>query len=132
MHGGQVPHEPGLVNGFYINHGFLAGVDMSMRIAREEVFGPILSVLKWPDEDAMLDDANAVDYGLTASIFTTGLRNAHRVAAEVESSYVWVNDAGPHILGAPFGGYKMSGVGREESYSELLAFTQTKYINITL
>ena len=131
-YGGQVPDEAGLEKGFYIHPTLLTGVDMSMRIAREEVFGPILSVLKWSVEDAMFEDVNAVEYGLTASIFTTGLRNAHRAAAEVESGYVWVNDAGPHILGAPFGGYKMSGIGREESFSELFTFTQTKNINITL
>jgi betaine-aldehyde dehydrogenase len=132
VYGGHVPDDPKLRRGFYIHPAVLTGVDMSMRIAREEVFGPILSVLKWSDEEVMFDEVNAVEYGLTASIFTTSLRNAHRAASEVESGYVWVNNAGPHILGAPFGGYKMSGIGREESFSEIISFTQTKNINVTL
>jgi len=131
-YGGRSPEAAELKGGYYIQPAVFTGVDMSMRIAREEVFGPILSVFKWSDEQKLFADVNAVEYGLTASIFTSNLRNAHRAAAEVESGYVWVNDAGPHILGAPFGGYKMSGMGREESFSELYAFTQTKNINITL
>jgi betaine-aldehyde dehydrogenase len=131
-YGGHLPDDPKLKRGFYIHPTVLTGVDMSMRIAREEVFGPILSVLKWSNEETMLDGVNAVDYGLTASIYTTGLANAHRAAMAVESGFVWVNNAGPHFLGAPFGGYKMSGIGREESVSELMAFTQTKNINLTL
>ena len=131
-YGGDIPDDPRLDGGFYINPTVLTGVDMSMRIAREEVFGPILSVFRWSDEEAMLNDVNAVEYGLTGSVFTTNLRNAHRASAAIESGYVWVNDAGPHIIGAPFGGYKMSGVGREESFSEIMSFTQTKNVNITL
>jgi betaine-aldehyde dehydrogenase len=132
VYGGHLPDDPKLERGFYIYPTVLTEVDMSMRIAREEVFGPILSVLKWSDEETMLEGVNAVDYGLTAAIYTTGLANAHRAAMAVESGFVWVNNAGPHFLGAPFGGYKMSGVGREESVSELMAFTQTKNINVTL
>jgi betaine-aldehyde dehydrogenase len=131
-YGGHVPDDPKLERGFYVHPTILTGVDMSMRIAREEVFGPILSVLKWSNEDTMFDEVNAVDYGLTTSIYTTGLANAHRASMAVESGFVWVNNAGPHFLGAPFGGYKMSGIGREESIAELTHFTQTKNINMTL
>lgn len=132
VYGGMAPDKPELSGGFYIHPTVFTGVDMSMRIAKEEVFGPILSVLKWSDEERMFDEVNAVDYGLTTSIYSTNLANVHRASSRVESGYVWVNNAGPHFLGVPFGGYKMSGVGREESISELLAFTQTKNINITL
>lgn len=132
VYGGTAPAEAELQVGNYINPTVFADVDMSKRIAREEIFGPVVSVIKWSDEDKMLCDVNAVEYGLTASIFTTNLRNAHHASRQVESGYVWVNDAGPHILGAPFGGYKMSGIGREEAFSELYSFTQTKNVNITL
>ena len=85
-----------------------------MRIAREEIFGPVLGVFKWSDESKMLEEVNAVEYGLTASIWTNDLSTAHRTAAAVEAGYVWINEVGKHFLGAPFGGYKQSGIGREE------------------
>jgi betaine-aldehyde dehydrogenase len=130
--GGAVPRDPALANGFFVEPTVFTDVKMDMRIAREEVFGPILSVIKWSDEDAMFEQVNRVDYGLTGSIYTTSLANAHRAARRVESGYVWVNNAGPHFVGVPFGGYKQSGIGREESIKELYTFTQTKNIHITL
>lgn len=75
-----------------------------MTIAREEIFGPVLSVLRWRDEAALLDQVNAVEYGLTCSIWTDSLTRAHRLARLVDAGFVWVNKAGPHFLGAPFGG----------------------------
>lgn len=131
-YGGSAPDNPALTGGFYMHPTIFTDVDMSMRIAKEEIFGPVLSVLKWSDESAMFDAVNSVEYGLTASIYTSGLANAHRASMAVEAGFVWVNNAGPHFLGAPFGGYKMSGIGREESASELSLFTQTKNINLVL
>jgi betaine-aldehyde dehydrogenase len=107
-----------------------ADVTPDMRIAREEVFGPVLSVLRWRDEDAMIDAVNAVDYGLTASIWTTKLAHAHRAATRIEAGFVWVNHIGAHFQGASFGGYKQSGIGREEGLDELYSFTQNKNIHI--
>jgi betaine-aldehyde dehydrogenase len=92
----------------------------------------VLSVIKWSDEEQLFADVNGVEYGLTAAIFTTDLATAHRAAASVESGFVWINGSSAHFLGAPFGGYKQSGIGREESIHELLAFTQIKNINLTL
>ncbi len=63
-----------------------------MRIAREEIFGPVLSVFKWSDESKMLDEVNAVEYGLTASIWTNDLSTAHRTAAAVQAGFVWINE----------------------------------------
>ena len=103
-----------------------------MRIAQEEVFGPILSIFKWSDTQDMLAQVNAVEYGLTCSIWTGSLANAHNAAAQVQAGYVWVNNASRHFIGAPFGGYKLSGIGREESLEELLRYTQVKNINVTL
>lgn len=132
VYGGTRPDALELQGGNYINPTVFIDVDMSKRIAREEIFGPVISVIRWSDEEKMFADVNAVEYGLTASIFTSDLKNAHHACSQVESGYVWVNDAGPHILGAPFGGYKMSGIGREEAFSEIYSFTQTKNVNITL
>jgi betaine-aldehyde dehydrogenase len=131
-YGGSIPRDPALSRGFFVEPTVFTDVNMEMRIANEEIFGPVLSVLKWHDEEAMLEQVNRVDYGLTASIYTTSLANAHRAARRVEAGYVWVNNVGPHFVGVPFGGYKQSGIGREESIKELYTFTQTKNIHITL
>ena len=130
--GGGAAKAPGFEGGFFIEPTVFADVTMDMAIAREEIFGPVLSVLRWSDEAAMLDAVNATDYGLSAAIFTRDLATAHRVAAAVEAGYIWVNHAGPHYVGAPFGGYKQSGMGREEGIDELLASTQVKNVNIRL
>jgi betaine-aldehyde dehydrogenase len=101
-------------------------------VAREEIFGPVLAIMKWSDEADMLGAVNGLDYGLTCSIWTRGLERAHRTAMAVEVGYVWINETSRHILGAPFGGMKQSGIGREECLGELLAFTQEKNIYISL
>ena len=103
-----------------------------MRIAREEIFGPVVSILKWRDEDDVLKRVNALEYGLTASIWTHDLDRAHRLASRVQAGYIWVNGASTHYVGVPFGGYKQSGMGREESIEELLACTQIKNVNVSL
>lgn len=130
--GGKAPDEPKLAGGFFVEPTIFAEVTMKMRIAREEIFGPVLSVIKWRDEDDMLEQVNGVEYGLTASIYTTNLANAHRAARRIEAGYIWVNDASTHYHGMPFGGFKQSGLGREESIEEILSFTQVKSINIAL
>jgi betaine-aldehyde dehydrogenase len=108
------------------------GVTQSMRIASEEIFGPVLCILSWTNETSMLADVNAVEYGLSCSIFTRDLASAHRCASRVDAGYVWVNTTGRHFLGAPFGGYKQSGQGREECLDELLSYTQLKNVHIAL
>lgn len=130
--GGARPDDDRLRNGFYIQPTLFTDVKASMRIAREEIFGPVISVLRWRDEAAMFEDVNDSEYGLTASIWSRDLSRAHRAASRVEAGYVWVNSVGAHFLGAPYGGYKLSGLGREECLDELLANTQTKNVNVTL
>jgi betaine-aldehyde dehydrogenase len=130
--GGGPPADPALANGFFIEPTVFADVQPSMRIAREEIFGPVLSILKWSDEAKMLDEVNAVEYGLTASIWTNDLSTAHRTAAAVQAGFIWVNEVSKHFLGAPFGGFKQSGIGREECIEEMLAYTQEKNIHVKL
>jgi betaine-aldehyde dehydrogenase len=130
--GGSTPTDAHLANGFYIEPTVFTGVRQQMRIAREEVFGPVLAVLRWSDHARMIADVNAVPYGLTCSIWTNDLSLAHRTAADVQVGYVWINDVGRHYLGAPFGGVKQSGFGREECLDELLRFTQEKNIHVRL
>jgi betaine-aldehyde dehydrogenase len=131
-HGGRRCDDAALRRGYFVEPTILAGVTPSMRVAREEIFGPVLAVFKWTDEDALFDVVNGVEYGLTASIWTRGLGTAHRAAARVQAGYIWINGSSSHFIGAPFGGYKHSGIGREECKEELLEFTQIKNVNVTL
>ena len=130
--GGKRPDDQKLTKGFYVEPTVFADVTPAMKIAREEIFGPVLGIFKWSDEGKMLHEVNAVEYGLTCSIWTNDLSTAHRTAIEVEAGYVWINEVGKHFLGAPFGGVKQSGIGREECLEEMLAFTQEKNIHIKL
>lgn len=130
--GGVHPKDPQLARGFFIEPTVFTSVTADMRLAREEVFGPVLSVLRWSREEEMLEAVNSTELGLTASIWTRDLVTAHRAAARVEAGYVWVNDCSSHFIGAPFGGYKQSGMGREESKDELYEFTQVKNVNVSM
>jgi betaine-aldehyde dehydrogenase len=130
--GGRQPDDPRLSRGFFVEPTVFADVTPAMRIAREEIFGPVLAVMRWSDEAAMLDDVNAVTYGLTCSIWTDDLSTAHRTAMAVQAGYVWINEVGKHFLGAPFGGVRQSGFGREECLEEMLRFTQEKNIHVKL
>ena len=132
MCGGSPPKDAALKDGLFIEPAVFADVTPEMRIAREEIFGPVLSVFKWSDEAEMLRNVNAVEYGLTASIWTRDLGRAHRTAAKVEAGYVWINGSSAHFMGAPFGGYKQSGLGREECFEEMLDCTQVKNVNVNL
>jgi len=130
--GGKRSEDPSLANGFFVEPTVFGDVKVGMSIAQEEIFGPVLSVFRWSTEAQLFAAVNSVDYGLTASIWTTNLKTAHRAAAKVQAGYVWVNNSSQHFPGAAFGGYKQSGIGREECFEELLEFTQTKNINVTL
>jgi betaine-aldehyde dehydrogenase len=130
--GGTGAADQALAGGWFVEPTVFADVTPQMRIAREEIFGPVLAVLPWSDEREMLATVNALEYGLTASIWTNDLEAAHRLAGEVQAGFVWVNEIGKHFLGAPFGGVKQSGIGREECLGELLSFTAEKNIHIRL
>lgn len=131
-YGGSVPQAPELAKGWFIEPTVFTNVTQHMRIFKEEVFGPILSVIKWDNEDDLFSQVNAVDYGLTASIWTANLAKAHQAASRVQSGYVWVNHVSSHFIGASFGGYKQSGIGREEGFDELLTYTQHKNVHVVL
>jgi len=129
--GGRPPgleSEPGL----FLAPTLFGGVRPEATIAREEVFGPVLCALTWDDEDEAVEVANAVPFGLTGSIWTNDLARAHRVAMALDAGFLWINGVSRHFPGVPFGGFKQSGVGREESLEELLSYTQLKTINIML
>ncbi|QWW72301.1 aldehyde dehydrogenase family protein [Rhizobium sp. WYJ-E13] len=130
--GARAPDDPGLSHGFYILPTVFCDVTPEMRIAREEIFGPVLSILKWHEEEELIEAVNAVEYGLTAAIWTSDLATAHRIAARIQAGFIWINNSSAHFAGAPFGGMKHSGIGREESIEELLDCTDVKNVNVTL
>ncbi|MDI6028794.1 aldehyde dehydrogenase family protein [Corticibacterium sp. UT-5YL-CI-8] len=128
--GGGRPAATHLSNGLFIEPTVFHGVTSDMTIAREEIFGPVLSLLSWKDEAEMFSAVNGGDLGLTCSIWTNNLQTAMRAATTAQAGFVWVNEVSKHFLGAPFGGYKQSGIGREECVEELISFTQEKNIHI--
>ncbi|MGD1057817.1 MAG: aldehyde dehydrogenase family protein [Solirubrobacteraceae bacterium] len=119
-------HERGL----FLRPTLFDGVAPDSRLAQEEIFGPVLAAIPFSSYEQALTIANSVSYGLTASVFTRDLGLAHCFARDVEVGYVWVNDASRHFPGTPYGGYKDSGIGREESQEELLSYTQVKNVNV--
>lgn len=127
--GGGPPADPDLQKGFFVKPTIYDRVTPEMRIGREEIFGPIMSVFSWSDEEDMLEAVNGVEYGLTAAIITNDLAKAMETAERVEAGYVWINSAGRY-LGAPYGGWKQSGLGQEECFDELMSYTRIKNINM--
>jgi betaine-aldehyde dehydrogenase len=127
--GGERPK--GRDRGYFLKPTVFDRVEPSMAIAREEIFGPVVSVLSWSDEDDVLAAANALRLGLTAYIWTNDLSAAMRFSREIEAGYVWVNGRGQRPFGAPFGGFKQSGLGTENDLEELLSYTRVKNVNIS-
>ena len=125
--GGPPSHTPEA--GCFVEPTIFADVKQTMRIAREEIFGPVMSVLKWRDEDQMITDVNSVEYGLTGAVYTTDISTAHRMSRKIQSGTIWINTVGTHFLSLPFGGYKLSGLGREDCLEELYDFTQLKAVH---
>ena len=128
--GGGVPSGLGFERGYWVEPTVFADVTPQMRIFREEIFGPVLSIIPWKDEAELIRLANETEYGLTASIWTRDLRRALQTARGVQAGYVWINGVSRHHRGVPFGGVKSSGLGREEHLEELLSYSEIKAINI--
>lgn len=128
--GGERVTDNGLERGYFVRPTLFREVDPDSRLANEEIFGPVLAAMRYDDYDDALRKANQVRYGLTATIYTRNLALAHRFARDVEAGYVWINDTQPHFHGTPFGGWKNSGLGSEESLEELESYTQLKNVNV--
>jgi betaine-aldehyde dehydrogenase len=128
--GGSRP--PGLDRGYFVEPTVFTDVTDDMPIACEEVFGPVMAILGWSDLDDAVRRANDTEFGLTANVYTRDLRVAHRLADRLQAGYVYVNGTGRRPPGSPFGGWKHSGLGKENSHEELLSYTREKTITITL
>lgn len=130
--GGGRPPDQKLAKGFYIQPTVFANVDNSMRIAQEEIFGPVLSVISFKDEADAVSQANNTRYGLSAGIWTRDITRAHRVAQKVRAGTAWVNCFNKTHPAIPFGGHKMSGYGRDNGMECAFSYTQTKSVWINL
>ncbi len=123
---------PAINKGYYVEPTIFTGVKNDMRIAREEIFGPVLCVLKVKDAEEAVRVANDTDYGLAAMLWTKDLNKATSLAKQLRAGTVWVNTFGGFYNEAPFGGYKQSGFGRELGKEGLSEYTQVKHVNIDL
>ena len=130
--GGKVPDGDDYKNGFFVEPTIFDGVTESMTIAKEEIFGPVLSVLTFETEEEAIRIANNTEYGLGAGIFTTNLSRAHRVVREIRAGITWINNYHPTYNEMPWGGYKQSGIGRELGLYGIESYLETKQINIWL
>lgn len=119
-------------DGYFFKPTVFTKIEPSMKIAREEIFGPVLAATKFKDLDEVISLANDTQYGLGAGVFTTDVNKAHSVAAKIQSGNVWVNHYGGMHSALPFGGYKQSGWGRELGEDGFKAYTEQKTVSIKL
>ena len=128
--GGKREEVAGFEGGFYYRPTIFTGVENSMRIAQEEIFGPVVCVIKFDSDEEAVAIANDSIYGLGGGVFSSSNARAERVAREIKTGTVWINNY--HTIGdfCPFGGYKQSGVGRELGVTGLKEYTQTKRIHV--
>jgi (Z)-2-((N-methylformamido)methylene)-5-hydroxybutyrolactone dehydrogenase len=132
VYGGKRPDAPDLRQGWFFLPTIFDGVRNDMDLAQEEVFGPVLGVLTFHDEEELIALANQTRYGLAAGRWTDDLKRAHRVARELTAGTVWINTYRAISYASPFGGYKHSGYGRELGVEAIREFTQVKSVWVDL
>ncbi|MHC4992819.1 MAG: aldehyde dehydrogenase family protein, partial [Planctomycetota bacterium] len=128
--GGRRPeHVPErCAHGFFFEPTVITGLDHTCRTNQEEIFGPVVTIMPFDEEDEVIEMANSTSYGLSASLWTSDLTRAHRVADAIDSGTVWINCWLVRDLRVPFGGMKQSGVGREGGDEALRFFTEAKNV----
>lgn len=127
--GGKIPDDEALKNGFFLKPAIFENVRNNMSICQEEIFGPVLAVIRFSTEEEAIKIANDSQYGLAAMVWTKDKEKAERVAKAIRCGTVWVNTYGGFYSETPFGGYKQSGIGRELGKAGLLEYTELKHLN---
>ncbi len=130
--GGERYTEGECADGYFIRPTIFADCKPEMKIVKEEIFGPVVAVMTFKSEEEALALANDTDYGLAGAVFTSDITRAHRVIREIRAGITWINCYNPTFNEAPWGGYKMSGIGRELGIHGLLEYQEVKQININL
>ncbi|MBI4446188.1 MAG: aldehyde dehydrogenase family protein [Acidobacteria bacterium] len=130
--GGKVPDDPRLRQGLFMEPTLFDEVTPQMRIAQEEIFGPVLAILTFRDLEEALEIANGVSYGLVAGIWTRDIKKAHWLAARLQAGQVFINEYFAGGVETPFGGYKKSGFGREKGLEALVHYTQVKNVCVNI
>ena len=132
LHGGKALHPENAPDGFFTAPTIFGDCHDEMTICREEIFGPVMSVLSFEDEDEVIRRANDTELGLAAGVFTQDITRAHRVVHQMQAGICWINSYGASPAKMPVGGYKQSGIGRENGLSTLDHFTQIKAVYVGL
>ncbi len=132
MTGGKRPTGDAFKKGFWAEPTVYADITPSMRLWREEVFGPVMGLSPWSDYEEMISQANDTDYGLSAAIWTNDINNALKTARLLRAGSIFVNGSNTHFVGMPWGGFKNSGIDREEGIEEMRSYLETKALNIIL
>ncbi|MDD7909071.1 betaine-aldehyde dehydrogenase [Pseudovibrio exalbescens] len=132
FHGGKRADVGACPQGLYVEPTIFTEVKDDMRIAREEIFGPVMCVLDFEDEDDVIARANDTEFGLAAGVFTQNIQRAHRVIDQIEAGTCWVNNYNLTPVEMPFGGYKQSGIGRENGHWALDQYSQVKSVYVEM
>jgi aldehyde dehydrogenase (NAD+) len=127
--GGERALVPGNEHGYFIQPTLFEARN-DMRVAQEEIFGPVISIIRWNDFETMIEQANDVRYGLASGVYTSNLKNAMKTAERLEAGSVWVNQYFNLVDGTPFGGFKESGIGREYCRETLNLYSHLKSITL--
>jgi betaine-aldehyde dehydrogenase len=132
LFGGARVTSGALAKGFFVSPAVFDGCRDDMSIVREEIFGPVMSVLEFDNEEEVVARANATEFGLSAAVFTNDLTRGHRVIARLQAGTCWINHYNVTPIELPFGGVKMSGLGRENGRAALEHYTQLKSVYVAM
>lgn len=130
VYSGKVPEE--FSRGNYVAPTLLLNADQNMRVVQEEIFGPVIAVMTFKDEQEVIEKANDVRYGLAGYVWTKDIQRGHRVAQAIDAGMLWVNSQNVRDLRTPFGGSKHSGIGREGGFYAFEFYTETQIIHVSV